>query len=139
MKFEVHKIKSFVYSLIKIIAAIIGPLTLVVFLCQALKPPSYTNDGQFAIGLVISALAGLILGTGILISNIFKATLPLILSGSLVVILCLFDSYSSASSRGFSIPDFISCAVEVERIVPMIFGVAFIVVGMTSRRKLHSE
>jgi hypothetical protein len=108
-------------------------------LCKVLYPPSYTNDGQFAIGLVISVFAGLFLGTAVLISNILKTTLPLILSGALVVILCLFISYSSASSQGFSIPDFIGCAVAIENIVPMIFGVTFIVLGMTSRRKIRSE
>lgn len=134
MKFEIHKI---IFSLTISISVVFIPPVLVYFFCLIFNGLSYTKDGQFAFGFVLSIIAGLILGTGVFISSMLKATWPLILSGSIEIILCLYDSYSSASSRGgFSTSDFIGTAMSVERIVPMILGVAFIVVGMTSGKKL---
>jgi len=116
---NLDRIKSFLKSLSIFITALIGPFVLTMVLCHLLKPPSYTRDGQFAIGLVISALAGVILGTGYLIANLTKAKWVLILSGLAVVILCLYDAAD----------------VSIESTVPLLFGVASVVAGIISLQK----
>lgn len=119
IKLKLTRVKSFITTLSVFIAVLLGPFALAMVLCHLLKPPTYTRDGQFAIGLFISVLAGVILGTGYLISNLLKARWVLILSGLAVVILCLYDASD----------------LSIESTVPLLFGISSVVVGIILLQK----
>lgn len=131
-------IKTFLYTFTKYITVIVGPSLMVTSLLRILEPSAH-RDGQYMLEFILSVPAGLILGIGMFISNQLKrrnrhAMWPLTLSGMAVIILCLAVAYSSASSRGLSLSEFVSTAVSLWCSVPMVFGIVVTFVGFRQRQ-----
>jgi hypothetical protein len=133
-----NPIKTFLYNLMKYIIVIVGPTLMLTILLHIVEP-SISRDGQYFLAFILSVPAGVILGIGLLVSNQLKkgkrnTMWPLTLSGMAVTILCLSMAYSSASSRGLSLSEFVSTALSLWCNVPMIFGIAVAVYGGISSR-----
>ncbi len=131
-------IKTFLYTFMKYITVIVGPSLMVTLLLHILEPSAY-RDGQYILEFLLSVPAGLILGIGMFISSQLKrrnrnAMCPLTLSGMAVILLCLAVAYSSASSRGLSLSEFVSTSVSLWCGVPMVFGIVVTFIGLRQRQ-----